>query len=240
MKKQNTALTMVEILMVIAVIGIISVVAVPKFIDYRTDAKNTMAASKMVEIREALIGNADLRSNGKYMKRGLIMDIGSVPTSLDALVSRGSYPAHDSFTNHGWNGPYIKGNLTNDTGWKIDPWGHDIVWDRTSRTIRSCGANGTCNDADDVIVSAVSITRPLDSQADSTLSSSSEAVSSTSSSSSLYGAAACNVDTDCTDIPVMTSGYVLCGPDCFEVETCTGPASGLAHPAIQVAHTYCE
>jgi prepilin-type N-terminal cleavage/methylation domain-containing protein len=185
MKLRNAGFTMVELLMAIAVVGIISVVILPQYIDYRTDAKVAMARDKLLEIREALSGNSNLVANGKFMKRGFILDVGVVPGDLNALVSQGSYSSRNSFTGRGWNGAYLKGNITNDTNWKLDPWGNPIFWNAATRTLTICGPDLQCfapHDADDIVVGASGVSRTLDTEASG---------GGGGSSSSSGGAAAC-------------------------------------------------
>ncbi|MEZ4814166.1 MAG: type II secretion system protein GspG [Bdellovibrionota bacterium] len=144
--------TMVELLMTITLIAVISAVATTQYIDYRDDARRTITEKKLYEYRDALAGNPELLANGSYIKPGIIIDVREVPTSLDALVSQGSYSSYDVYEKRGWRGPYVNSAAAN---WNVDAWGNPISYDSTSRTLKSCGPDGICGDtfaSDDITV----------------------------------------------------------------------------------------
>src|SRR5438093_849087 len=101
----RSGFTMVEVLMTISLVGILAAVATTQFIDYRNDAKIAVTNKKLNELREALVGNPEIIANGQYVKPGIAIDLGSVPSSLGALASQGSYSSFDLYEKRGWRGP---------------------------------------------------------------------------------------------------------------------------------------
>jgi prepilin-type N-terminal cleavage/methylation domain-containing protein len=150
---ERNAFTMVELLMVILLIGVVSTVVGTQFIDFRQEAKIAVTKKRMSEIREALLGNPDLIEGGKFVKPGLIIDVGEVPETIDSLVTQGSYPDFDYYAKKGWRGPYVNPNIGEANSWKKDGWGTDFLYNKDIRTLSSCGPDKLCgeaNAADDI------------------------------------------------------------------------------------------
>jgi prepilin-type N-terminal cleavage/methylation domain-containing protein len=55
MKKKRRGFTMIEMLMVILLVAILAVVAIPQFIDFRTEAKNAATQSVLGAIRSGIM-----------------------------------------------------------------------------------------------------------------------------------------------------------------------------------------
>ncbi len=145
--------TMVELLMAIALVSILAAIAGVQYIDFRTEAKISMSEKKLYELRDALSGNPEFVANGNYVKPGLIVDVGAVPSSLSALISQGSYSSFNMYEKRGWRGPYINSSVS---GWSLDAWGTAISYYASSRVIKSCGKDAICDGAnatDDISVS---------------------------------------------------------------------------------------
>lgn len=131
--------TLLEILMAIALVAIVSAVALPRFVDFRGDAKIAVTTERMASLRSAITG-----SNGKT---GYLSHMGAAPSTLADLVTQGTKPAYDPINKIGWNGPYVDSTVT---GWDKDAWGTTYQYTSGTRTLKSCGPNATCGDADDV------------------------------------------------------------------------------------------
>ena len=136
--------------MVILLTAVLSAVAVNQFVDFSGDAKIATTKERLLELKMAISGDPRLVAGGAYVKPGFIADVGSVPTALDDLTAQGAYAVYNPFTKRGWRGPYIS---TTDPNWNKDSWGTVIQFNSASRTITSCGKNGTCRNADDISVS---------------------------------------------------------------------------------------
>jgi general secretion pathway protein G len=119
----QSGFTLVEILVVIAIIGLIMGLVGPRVLNYLTDSK-----AKAAQIQIESLGSAlDL----------YFLDTGKYPTSsegLSALVQRpGGRPT--------WNGPYLKGGNV-----PKDPWGNPYMYRSPGQhgiyDIMSYGADG--------------------------------------------------------------------------------------------------
>ncbi len=135
--------------MVMIIVGILSAVAIPQFIDFSDDAKKAVTQKKLSELKIALIGDPQLVQNGYFLKPGFIVHIGSPPNSLDDLITQGSYTNYSPITQSGWNGPYIDSTESN---WNKDGWGTVIDYNKANRTITSCGADKVCGNTDDITI----------------------------------------------------------------------------------------
>ncbi len=144
--------TLIEILMVILLVGIVSAVTVPQFIDFSRDAKTSVTNQKLIEFKKAIIGDPDsLTKNGTYAQPGFENHVGAVPTTLAQLNTQGALAAYDPFTKKGWRGPYVSTSTTN-ASWNIDGWGTVIQYTPVTRTLFSCGADKICSNGDDIVV----------------------------------------------------------------------------------------
>lgn len=145
----NRGFTLTEILMVILLVGIMSAVAIPQFVDFSSEARTAKTQQRLKELKLAITGDASLISNGQYVKPGFEAHLGDLPNSLDDLVIQGSQPNYDPFSKRGWRGPYVN-NTASD--WNVDGWGNLIQYTKASRELRSCGDDGTCGNGDDILV----------------------------------------------------------------------------------------
>jgi len=151
--KNSAGFTLIEILMTIMIMGILGAVAMVSFIDYGKEAKLSVTQKRLAEFKVAISGDPQLVVNGEYIKQGFIADNGSLPTSLNDLVTQGSYPAYSYITKRGWRGPYVDSTVS---GWNQDAWGTTFSYSATSRTVTSCGPDTICggaNAADDISIS---------------------------------------------------------------------------------------
>lgn len=124
----NSGFTLIEILVVMAIIAMLAVLVAPNLFNQRAGAMRDAATAEISTLSAAL-----------DMYR---LDIGRYPDSLDGLMRNDS----DRAT---WNGPYLRGSeLPN------DPWDNPYVYepDGNSFTLYSLGADGAeggeGNDAD--------------------------------------------------------------------------------------------
>jgi prepilin-type N-terminal cleavage/methylation domain-containing protein len=138
-RSKPSGFTLLEILMAVALVAIVSAVALPRFIDFRSDAKAAVTSDHLASLRSAIVGAPG--------RPGYQSHMGSAPAALSDLTTQGTKPAYNPINKTGWNGPYIDGTVT---GWDKDGWGTTYQYNGATRTIKSCGANATCGDADDV------------------------------------------------------------------------------------------
>lgn len=147
--KKLRGLTLVEILMVLALVGILTAVSLTVMDTVAEDAAFEKTYGKMLQIRTALIGDLDTDKQGLREFYGYLGDIGALPTAIDGLQALISQPAgiaswqvnSTSKTGMGWKGPYLKASPG--VNWLRDAWGRDIIYDVSgSPFILSYGSDG--------------------------------------------------------------------------------------------------
>lgn len=148
-KFRNSGFTVIEILMVIALIAILSIASVEFFSESANEAKFQETVSRINQLRNAILGNADVKDGSVRTSFGYLGDLGSVPSSgfgLQALVSNPGVSAWQMIPEvrlgMGWNGPYASnGNPSVDL--TVDAWGSPLLYDPGSSppTLTSYGAD---------------------------------------------------------------------------------------------------
>ena len=109
--------TLIEILVVMAIIGMLAVMVVPNIFNQQAGAQRDAALSQISALEVAL---------DTYR-----LDVGEYPDSLEGLVENDSGRA-------AWNGPYLRREVP------LDPWGNEYVYDSDGRgfTLVSYGPDG--------------------------------------------------------------------------------------------------
>ena len=105
--KRNRGFTLIEILAVMAIIGILAVTLAPRFVGRTEDAKVAAAKADIADIEVAL--DAYEADNGIYV---------TTEQSLDALVSITNIPPVPA----NWKGPYLKKRAGKDS------WGNPYIY----------------------------------------------------------------------------------------------------------------
>lgn len=149
----QSGFTLIELVMVIILLGILSTIAIPKVTDVIKTARIKATKGEMTEIKKALMGDPSAVSGGVLVDRGFNGDIGHLPSTLDELVTQGSYPNWNRFTQRGWNGPYISTDFTSNNEWKLDAWGHAYeIYSPTAgdTSLLSYGPDGVKGTSDDL------------------------------------------------------------------------------------------
>lgn len=134
-KTVPTGFTLVELVIVIAVLGIMAAVAIPVVGTFIASSAETATKDEMRLLARAIAGS-DERSD-----RGFEGDVGFPPSSLSDLARKpDSIPAWDPFLDVGWNGPYV-----DSTGGEYlrDAWDSNYVYDPAGRTIVSVGSGSS-------------------------------------------------------------------------------------------------
>ena len=139
--------TLIELVVVLAVIGILTATVTPSVVQRVVDARASATASEARALHEAIVGD---HTQSRF---GFVGDIGRMPASFQELVQRGSLPAYTTNTTRGigmgWRGPYINtGASAND--YAFDGFGRPYTG-ASSGQVRSAGSDGVANTADDIV-----------------------------------------------------------------------------------------
>ncbi|UCG64633.1 MAG: prepilin-type N-terminal cleavage/methylation domain-containing protein [Deltaproteobacteria bacterium] len=116
--KQSRGFTLLELLIAIAIIGIIAAIAIPMYSNYRQKAKIAEAKSDLRNLRlaiEMLATDTEKWPNKRDVGDVGGLEVGDLNANAAGLTATdGSYP--------GWNGPYIQSV-------PLDPWGKNYFFD---------------------------------------------------------------------------------------------------------------
>ena len=141
--------TLIETLMVIALIGILSVVTFDVITDTLTESRFDETVAKMNQIKSAMLGNPDIREVSTRTSFGFLGDLGAIPTlaqGISALVTNPGLPVYAISASGrfglGWNGPYLTGSGSG-VDYTTDAWGTAFVYSPTASppTLVSYGAD---------------------------------------------------------------------------------------------------
>lgn len=145
--------TIIELLMGLAVVAIVSTMAIDLLTGSVEEERFTETVNEMKNIRDALIGNPDALDLGSRTRFGYLGDVGDLPTTAQGLAALLTLPtgvssyAFSSTANYGigWNGPYVQ---VSDPGTSIinDAFGTAYVYTNDGinpPTLVSRGADAT-------------------------------------------------------------------------------------------------
>ncbi len=148
--KKSSGFTLVEVLMVVGLMAILAVVSISLVSTSVDETRFNETTLKLQQIREAMIGNPEVREARTRTSFGFLGDVGAIPTAaqgIAGLVTRpGGLPAFspDATVRFGlgWNGPYLTGGAG--ANFTLDAWGNAIVYDPVASppTLTSLGGDG--------------------------------------------------------------------------------------------------
>ena len=98
----SNGFTLIEILVVMAIIGMLAVMVAPNIFNQQAGAQRDAALSQISALEAALDTHR--------------LDVGEYPASLEGLRENISNRAS-------WNGPYLRREVP------LDPWGYEYVYD---------------------------------------------------------------------------------------------------------------
>lgn len=141
--------SLLEVLMAVLLLAVLSTVGITQFTNFTKDARNSVTLERMDAIKRSIKGDPRLVSSGQYVSPGYEAQVGSMPQTLDNLVTCAGC-TYNVYSKTGWRGPY----LSNITGWNQDAWGTAFNYNNaTNGNLRSYGPDKTYNTADDLVVS---------------------------------------------------------------------------------------
>ena len=113
----NLGFTLIEILVVMAIIGMLAVMVAPNIFNQQAGAQRDAVLSQISSLEAAL---------DTYR-----LDVGQYPDSLEGLIENDSGRA-------AWNGPYLRREVP------MDPWGNEYIYESEGRsfTLVSYGPDG--------------------------------------------------------------------------------------------------
>lgn len=139
--------TLIEVVIVILLMGIISVIAIPNFVDFSASARDAVTRDEMQAIKRAIVGDSRATAKGSYIFPGYQADMGKLPSKLEELVKN---PAtgdktqdYNPLTRSGWRGPYVDDATT--SNYAKDAWDTAYVYSTSGRYLRSWGPNQSDN-----------------------------------------------------------------------------------------------
>ena len=131
--KQRKGFTLIEILLVMAILAILAAVVVPKFTKRSQQAKETAAKTDIANLEVAL--------------DSFEIDTGRYPTNTEGIKALIQEPIN---TKDDWKGPYLK------RGVPQDPWGNEYNYKQPGQynkygyDLSSSGPDGLSGNEDDI------------------------------------------------------------------------------------------
>ena len=145
--------TLIEVIVVIAVISILAAMAVPYAVKIIDQSREESTKKQMEEIYRAIMGDP------KGPTAGYLGDMGRLPTAPPALMltnlnTQGTQAGQTTGTlgvKYGWYGPYVKIGYSAGA-YLVDGWGTSLVYNSPGAgQITSYGPNRALGGGDDIV-----------------------------------------------------------------------------------------
>ncbi len=156
--KRDVGFTLIELVLVMLIVGLFSIVVIPKY--YNTFLTNVEQVTnfEISEIVKAIMGDTSVGYEGFYQHMGRYpANAEGLAVLYDSTLLTSGSPTFDPMSGRGWGGPYID-NSDNDSNGTPDiledPWGNAYHYDEGTRRIWSNGPDKVNNNGsgDDILV----------------------------------------------------------------------------------------
>jgi prepilin-type N-terminal cleavage/methylation domain-containing protein len=139
--------TLIEVIVVIAVISILAAMAVPYAVKILDQSREEATKKQMEEIHRAIMGDP------KGPTAGYLGDMGALPATLTLLNTQGAQAGPTTGTlgvKYGWYGQYVKIGYSAGA-YLVDGWGTTLVYNSPGAgQITSYGPNRVVGGGDDI------------------------------------------------------------------------------------------
>jgi len=144
--------TLIEVIVVIAVISILAAMAVPYAVKILDQSREEATKKQMEEIHRAIMGDP------KGPTAGYLGDMGGLPATLPLLNTQGTQPGSTTvapptglgIVRYGWPGQYVKVGFS-PTAYLFDGWGTNLSYNNPGAgQLRSAGPDRVLGTADDI------------------------------------------------------------------------------------------
>ncbi|MGL1958385.1 MAG: type II secretion system protein GspG [Colwellia sp.] len=141
-KRKNSGFTLLELVVVVAVMGLISTMALDVYTEHSNQKRFEATKERLAEIKFAIIGDPR-----RDLVTGYVVDEGELPENINALmykeycsdityfVQTSCESAAETWSeNDNWNGPYLRNRQTNNDGNFVfkDGWGSAFKYEYNS------------------------------------------------------------------------------------------------------------
>ncbi|NDD90850.1 hypothetical protein EBZ37_02020 [bacterium] len=148
--QQAHGFTLIDFLMVVTILSALAVIVPAVSLPSIQEQRVERTRAQLLRIRQAIVGDPELKVRGLRTDFGFLGDLGRLPVSITELLSApagvGARVQDGSARfSYGWNGPYLD---TSDSAmdWTKDAWGNAIQYSvgnvNTATTMTSLGADG--------------------------------------------------------------------------------------------------
>lgn len=146
--RRTGGFTLIEVIVVIAVISILAAMAVPYAVKIIDQSRQEATKKQMEEIHRAIMGDP------KGPTAGYLGDMGRLPVALTNLNTQGTQAGQTTGTlgvKYGWYGPYVKIGYSAGA-YLVDGWGTTLVYNSPGAgQITSYGPNRIVGGGDDIV-----------------------------------------------------------------------------------------
>ncbi len=146
-RPRGAGFTLIEVIVVIAVVSILAAMAVPYAVKFLDQAREEATRKQVLEMNRAIFGDPGGPT------AGYLGNMGSLPAVLSRLNTQGPQAGRTYGTlgvKYGWDGPYV--NVGFSAGaYLVDGWGTNLLYNAATGQITSNGPNRVAGGGDDIV-----------------------------------------------------------------------------------------